>query len=139
MMPSTHALIGLRNRVAPESAFEDAGGIIEFVVKEKIASVDRYTTDITDVQSRLTKLLGPLTLNADGHTAINAIDQTPVNDINTILNDINTILTNAPQAVNDANATAAEAVRTAHLDVQRHLLFSPLIGTYPDLSPLPRP
>jgi hypothetical protein len=82
-----------------------------------MGNIDRYTTDITDVQSGLTKLLGTLTLNADGHTAINAMDQTPVNDINTILNDINTILTNAPQAVNDANATAAEAVRTAHLDI----------------------
>jgi hypothetical protein len=78
-------------------------------------NLGRYTTDITDVQTGLNTLLG--TLTTDGHTAVNAIDQTQVNDINHILTDIDTILTKAPLAANDADSNAAEAVREAHLDI----------------------
>jgi hypothetical protein len=78
-------------------------------------NLGRYTTDIKDVQTGLNTLLG--TLTTDGHTAINAIDQTQVNDINNILTDIDTILTKAPLAANDADPNAAEAVREAHLDI----------------------
>jgi hypothetical protein len=114
-----------------ENIFNDAtrileGGLWSNPVPESnqgTGNIDRYTNDINTVLNGLMadKNAGDFT---DDPNNPNGAQLTHVQ---TVINDLNTILTNAPTAANDASSTAAEAVRTAHLDIINTIQGDPVL------------